>query len=164
MKVKSGEYICTECSAKLSKQAGSMVLPGSLTLDEIKEKIPAAYIPVVKATVPQKCDAKTDENAEQKTDENVGTEIINMSGGCLGTILLVIGGIALSATGIGALIGIPMIIKGVILPFQKIPHLKGSCPWCSNEIISNIKNKATTCGVCKKRVLIQDNQFVKIEE
>jgi DNA-directed RNA polymerase subunit RPC12/RpoP len=89
----------------------------------------------------------------------------NFGCGAAGFVIIV-GGL-LTATGIGAIIGIPLIIVGFILPFlttfMGYGGLKGKCPWCETEIENPYPLSGMDCPACKKRIVIRGNKFVKIE-
>lgn len=82
--------------------------------------------------------------------------------------LIIIGG-ALSLTGIGMIIGIPIIFAGLIMliagPIVGTSLIKGQCPYCGNNLgsFSSIQN-ALTCKACGKRVLVRNKKFLKIED
>lgn len=83
---------------------------------------------------------------------------------------LVIFGVLLSLTGIGAIIGIPLIIMGLSLPIVSAMFglvtgslmLKGKCPYCdSNITVANITG-GIDCPACKKRLLMRNKKFVNV--
>jgi Zinc-ribbon containing domain len=80
--------------------------------------------------------------------------------GCLAFI-----GIILTLTGIGAIIGIPLIIIGILMffigPLLGLGTLKGECPWCGNLV--TVMGKGQDCPICKKRIVVKDKKFIKIE-
>ncbi|NLN94932.1 MAG: hypothetical protein GX128_02035 [Bacteroidales bacterium] len=111
---------------------------------------------------------------KNKNDENNANSAIGegMAIGCLsGTItsvLCIIVGILLSSTVIGILIGGPLIIYGLFGPFygmyRGLGALKGICPYCGYEISSPYAVKSMKCPICKNRVIIKDNKFIKINK
>ncbi len=84
---------------------------------------------------------------------------------------LVLLGVLLSLTGIGAIIGIPLILVGIGLPMGSamaglIPGwlmLKGKCPHCDSDITVANFSSGMDCPACKKRLLIRNKKFVKVE-
>ncbi len=80
--------------------------------------------------------------------------------------ILIFIGILLSATGIGMLIGIPLIIAGLIVPFfysvAALAGRKGNCPYCDFEVESPIAQDAMNCPVCKNRIIIKNNKFIRL--
>lgn len=80
-------------------------------------------------------------------------------------IVLVIIGVFLTLTLIGAIIGIPMILFGIVLavvgPFGGLTALgmkKAKCPYCENIVYVNSK-KSVTCQVCKKLSIVKDGKL-----
>ena len=77
-------------------------------------------------------------------------------------------GAALCLTGIGAIIGIPLIIAAIVSPFFSIGSytLQGPCPYCENQVIALVsgqsRNMGQTCQHCRKRYLVKGNEFKKI--
>ncbi len=76
-------------------------------------------------------------------------------------------GIILCFTGIGAIIGVPLIIGGILVPFlgsvMGLGTVKGECPWCETAVTSPLASKGFDCPVCKKRIVIREKNFVKID-
>ena len=76
-------------------------------------------------------------------------------------------GILLCITGIGIIIGYPLIIVGLIVPFfgplKGLGALQGECPWCRTQVTSHIALQEVTCPACKKRIVIKDKRFIKVE-
>jgi len=77
-------------------------------------------------------------------------------------------GIVLCFTGIGALVGIPLILLGlfysVFEPLKGLGALKGECPWCGMKVLRPEGGAVgVTCQACKKRIVIKNGRFVKIE-
>lgn len=76
-------------------------------------------------------------------------------------------GILLSCTGIGAIIGIPMILGGFLAPFMRsisgLSAITGKCPYCSHEIITKSSKAGINCDACKKRIVIRNKRFIKVE-
>ncbi|MEK7775316.1 MAG: hypothetical protein AAB305_05480 [Candidatus Zixiibacteriota bacterium] len=90
--------------------------------------------------------------------------------GCLGgtgcCVWIIAIGFLLCFTGIGMLIGIPLIIAGLLMlilaPLVAFGTLKGKCPWCATEVYST-SPEGFNCSACKKRIVIKDKKFFKIE-
>jgi hypothetical protein len=81
-------------------------------------------------------------------------------------VCFTVGG-CLTMTGIGAIVGIPVILAGLFLLFVKpfIPSLrlkKGLCPYCRHGI--SIDGAAGTCRTCKKRIVVRGKQFTRVED
>jgi DNA-directed RNA polymerase subunit RPC12/RpoP len=85
--------------------------------------------------------------------------------GSFGAGVIFIIGMLLTATGIGAIIGIPLMIVGIIFPFVNIGNstLIGSCPYCGNEIIALKNEPGVTCKACKQRIIVRDGIFYKLK-
>jgi predicted RNA-binding Zn-ribbon protein involved in translation (DUF1610 family) len=84
--------------------------------------------------------------------------------GMLAVPILVIVGTMLCLTGLGAVLGIPMIVAAVFAPLMGpmigLGALKGKCPWCGIAV-SNVANaKDFDCHGCGKRIAIKRRVFV----
>ena len=74
-------------------------------------------------------------------------------------------GVLLCLTGLGAILGIPIIIAGFIYPFTKsarAPILIGKCPYCGHEVHASKLAPGVTCDACKQRIIIKDGIFYTI--
>jgi len=89
----------------------------------------------------------------------------------LGASGLITAGVILCCTGIGAVVGIPLIVIGLLLPLFHVTEtalggsskwLKGDCPWCGTEVTTP-RLPGFYCGACKKRIVIRGNRFLKVE-
>jgi predicted RNA-binding Zn-ribbon protein involved in translation (DUF1610 family) len=86
----------------------------------------------------------------------------------LGVIVLpmcIIVGTMLCLTGLGAILGIPMIFGGVLAPILGpmivIGEPKGKCPWCGTRV-SNVFNASSfACHECGNKIDAQNQRFVK---
>ncbi|MHB9070956.1 MAG: hypothetical protein ACYC54_11390 [Sedimentisphaerales bacterium] len=76
-------------------------------------------------------------------------------------------GAILCFTGIGAIIGIPLIIIALLAPFfgglLGLGARKCKCPWCETQISSFMTSKGIDCPACKKRIVIKGKKFIKVE-
>ena len=106
--------------------------------------------------------------------EPVGTEKAPVRGafggllfGMLAVPILAIVGTMLCLTGLGAILGVPMIaaafLAPLIGPMIGIGELHGTCPWCKTRIHSIIAVPQFYCHACSKKVLIQDRKFLPAE-
>lgn len=98
--------------------------------------------------------------------------------GCLGIIAgiffgwlgLVPAGALLTSTGLGGVVGIPMIFLGAILPwamgalYGSLHKLVGLCPYCLTENKVSDKEAGFNCRGCARRVLIKNNRFYFLED
>ena len=69
---------------------------------------------------------------------------------------------------IGAIVGIPLIIGGVILliisPFAKYYVVEGKCPHCEKVLQAiTLFQKSTKCPDCKKRIIVRDKKFLSVD-
>ncbi len=96
------------------------------------------------------------------------------AGGCIGAFFglgFISIGLLLSLTGIGAIIGIPMILIGLVMPFSVggftglmgMITKKGNCPYC-NFAITVTPMPGIDCPACKKRILNQNGILKRFEE
>jgi DNA-directed RNA polymerase subunit RPC12/RpoP len=92
-----------------------------------------------------------------------------ISGAVFGIGCLVPVGIVLCITGIGAIIGIPIVIVGLIFPIIQFLNgmatIKGNCPWCQTSVTCTSADRqqgGVTCPACKKRIVIKDKTLIKI--
>lgn len=75
-------------------------------------------------------------------------------------------GFVLCLTGIGAIIGIPLIVFGlyqsITMPFKQFETggYIGPCPYCGTELGMVEAWTALNCHVCRKRVVRKENLFV----
>jgi DNA-directed RNA polymerase subunit RPC12/RpoP len=87
--------------------------------------------------------------------------------GALAVPILVVVGTMLCLTGLGAFLGVPMIIAAILAPLVGplvgFGALRGRCPWCGTQVSSVLNNKAFYCHACSKRVAIQNRRFVRVE-
>jgi hypothetical protein len=84
--------------------------------------------------------------------------------GMLAVPILVIVGTMLCLTGLGAILGIPMILAAVIAPLLGpmigMGALKGTCPWCGVAISSVANSKDFDCHGCGRRIAIRHREFI----
>jgi DNA-directed RNA polymerase subunit RPC12/RpoP len=85
--------------------------------------------------------------------------------GMLAVPILIIVGTMLCLTGLGAILGIPLIIAAVFAPLLGpmvgFGALKGKCPWCGTWVSSIANAKDFGCQVCSKRIAIKHREFVR---
>lgn len=82
-------------------------------------------------------------------------------------IWLIIFGLLISLTGIGAIIGIPLALAGLLMPFiapvMGLAQVSGRCPHCTKHLVASSIKGAVTCKYCKKRVVIDKGKFVRVD-
>ena len=87
-------------------------------------------------------------------------------------IWLVIIGLVLCFTGIGAILGIPLMIAGILVaivaPFMGAAGIKGMCPHCGHlsvhASVSDIGQGGVTCTACRQRIVIRGKRYYKTGE
>ncbi|MGA9669213.1 MAG: hypothetical protein WBQ94_08395 [Terracidiphilus sp.] len=84
--------------------------------------------------------------------------------GVLAVPILIIPGALICLTGLGAFLGIPMIIVGVLAPLLGpmlgLGTLQGKCPWCGVAVNGRENAKDFACLECGKRIAIKHREFV----
>lgn len=87
------------------------------------------------------------------------------SWGPAGCLFLI--GVLLCLTGVGAFVGVPLIIVALLLPFlgtlMGLGAVKGECPWCGMPVVGASAAKGIDCPACKKRIVIKDRKFIRID-
>ena len=91
-----------------------------------------------------------------------GTGVGCLTGPMTGFILIVIGAMV-SFTGIGLIMGIPLILIGIAYPFIGRSLIKGPCPYCGSAMSAFGFKKGITCLACKERIVIRDGKFFRAE-
>lgn len=78
-------------------------------------------------------------------------------------VFCIILGLGVCLTGIGLIIGIPMILYGLISPFTtkgvEMKLLRGKCPYCASDIVVVKTRPGATCRACKSRIVIKENRL-----
>jgi len=84
--------------------------------------------------------------------------------GVLAVPILVIVGTMLCLTGLGAILGIPMILAALLAPLMGpmigLQALKGKCPWCGVSVSSIANARDFHCHNCGRRIAIRRREFV----
>jgi hypothetical protein len=79
--------------------------------------------------------------------------------------ILAIVGAMLCLTGLGALLGVPMILVAVLAPLLGpmigIGAMHGTCPWCGIRIHSIITVPEFYCHGCSKPIVIEKRKFLR---
>jgi predicted amidophosphoribosyltransferase len=86
--------------------------------------------------------------------------------GMVAVPLLLVVGSMLCLTGLGAFVGIPMIVAGIcaplIGPLLGVGALHGVCPWCGARIGAIGGITGFYCHVCSKRIAIEGRKFRRV--
>ena len=97
-----------------------------------------------------------------------GTILSIIMFGGLGVILIIVG-LFLTITIIGAIIGIPMILAGlmfiIVSPFGGLAvfkQKKSKCPYCET-VITLIGRQAFNCPSCQKRLIVKNGSLFLVE-
>jgi DNA-directed RNA polymerase subunit RPC12/RpoP len=87
--------------------------------------------------------------------------------GLLTAPILIIFGTLLSLTGLGAILGVPLILGAIFAPLLGpmigLGALKGKCPWCGAQLGAISSKQSFDCSHCHQRVLIRNRKFVRAE-
>ena len=80
--------------------------------------------------------------------------------------MMIIVGVMLCLTGLGAFVGIPMIIGGIVAPLVGpligFDSIRGKCPWCGAPASSVSSAQSFDCDACHQRIAIRDHKFVTV--
>lgn len=105
-------------------------------------------------------------NEEQATRHDVPRSAGLLTGIVIGSAVFMVG-LLLSLTGIGAVVGIPMMLMGLATPaygfFHRYDVLRGPCPHCHFDATVGGGKVAFRCTVCKRRIGVRGETFVGIE-
>ncbi len=87
--------------------------------------------------------------------------------GAVAAPIMIIVGTLLCLTGLGAFLGVPLIIGAILAPLLGpmigIGELKGKCPWCGAAVSNILKSPGFNCHACGKRIAIQNQKLVKAD-
>jgi DNA-directed RNA polymerase subunit RPC12/RpoP len=108
---------------------------------------------------------------DQRFSETTSAKGEGLATGCLAGAMtsgcLIVAGGLLCLTGIGAIIGIPMILGGLLAPFLGpvlgLTNIKGKCPYCETNVTAQSRALGVTCPACKKRIVIREKRFYGID-
>ena len=85
--------------------------------------------------------------------------------GMLAAPILIIVGTLLCLTGLGAFLGVPMILAAIFAPLLGpligFGALKGKCPWCGSPVSSVTGPKVFYCLACNQGISIKNRKFVR---
>ena len=133
--------LCTKCGAHLSSPWRFCPLCGAEVLSTAQESRPQP----------------------EKTPVRSG-----FSGLFLGVIvapMCIIVGTMLCLTGLGAFLGVPMIVGGIIAPLLgpmiMLGEPKGLCPWCGTKVTNVFNASSFECHDCGKKIASENRHFKK---
>lgn len=86
-----------------------------------------------------------------------------LTGTAAGFMLMVIG-VLVSFTGIGLIIGLPLILAGIAYPFIARHIIRGPCPYCGMMFSTLDSKPRIKCRACGKHIVIRDKKFFRTEE
>ena len=133
--------LCTKCGAHLS--------------------LPWHFCPLCGAEVPP----PVQESPEEPEKAPMSSGFSGLFLGVIVTPMCIIVGTMLCLTGLGAFLGVPMIIGGILAPILGpmivIGEPKGKCPWCGTKV-SNVFNASSfECHECGKTIVTEKRHFIK---
>lgn len=91
-----------------------------------------------------------------------GTKKTSSSGWVGFGVFAIIGGLLFCLTGIGVIIGVPAIIVGVVMIFNR-HTIEGECPYCGHKLMTTPNTPGIDCQACKKRILVKGDQFHTVD-
>ncbi len=104
----------------------------------------------------------TDKSSEMKNDGGRGKPVGGLPGTATGFILIVIG-IMVSLTGVGLMIGIPLILAGVAYPLVARSLIRGQCPYCDRKVSTINTKPGINCPGCGKYIVIRDKKYFEAQ-
>ncbi|MBN2432584.1 MAG: hypothetical protein JXQ27_14000 [Acidobacteria bacterium] len=85
---------------------------------------------------------------------------------CMFWLILGVVGALLCLTGIGALLGIPLIFAGhlalLIMPFAGKSARVGACPYCGHQVTMSTTSSGVTCRACRRRIVMHHHRFFRV--
>ncbi|HET6170148.1 MAG TPA: hypothetical protein VFE01_08205 [Terracidiphilus sp.] len=86
--------------------------------------------------------------------------------GVIAAPVMIIVGVMLCLTGLGAILGIPMIIGGVLAPLAGpmigFGAIKGKCPLCDAPVSSLPGVESFHCEACQQQIAVRHEKFVPV--
>ncbi len=81
-------------------------------------------------------------------------------------VLILVGGM-ICLTGLGVVLGLPMIVAGVCAPLigslMGLNALRGKCPWCAAKVSGVGLFDRFSCPACGKRIAMRKREMVRAE-
>lgn len=100
-----------------------------------------------------------------KRRRGFSTIVMGLFGFVVGSFLIVLG-LALTATIVGAVLGIPFMLIGIgmwaVGPFMGWIAIEEKCPICETPLWFFGKQAGTTCSRCKHRIILWNGQPVSV--
>ena len=85
--------------------------------------------------------------------------------GLLAVPILIIVGTLLCLTGLGAILGVPLILAAILAPILGpmvgLGALRGKCPWCGAPVNAISSKQSFDCAACNQRIVIRQRKFVR---
>lgn len=85
-------------------------------------------------------------------------------GGLVAPVLLIVGTL-LCLTGLGAVLGVPMILGGIVAPLAGsifgAGSVRGKCPSCGAAVSSVASKHSFACPVCGESIMIRRHELVR---
>jgi len=100
--------------------------------------------------------------AEKKNDGNRGKTVGGLTGTAIGFVLIAIG-IMVSLTGVGLIIGVPLILAGVAYPLIARSMIRGQCPYCGRNVSALNSKPGINCPECGRDIVIRDKKYFEAQ-
>ncbi|MGA2671741.1 MAG: zinc ribbon domain-containing protein [Terracidiphilus sp.] len=150
---------CSKCGAQLEPAWTFCPHCGAAS----KVEVPAETQAETPTETPVETQAKIEPEAHESSP--VPGALTGLLFGMLAVPILAIVGTMLCLTGLGAILGIPMILAAFFAPLLGpmigLGALKGKCPWCGISVSSVANKKDFDCHACGQRIAIQHRAFVR---
>jgi DNA-directed RNA polymerase subunit RPC12/RpoP len=123
---------------------------------------PWSFCPHCGIAIPPETPAQTSPHAAEKAP--VQGAFGGLLLGMLAAPMLIIVGTLLCLTGLGAFLGVPLILGAVFAPLLGpligFGALTGKCPWCGSPVSSVSSAKDFECRACNGKIAIRNRKFV----
>ncbi|MEN6508907.1 MAG: hypothetical protein ABFD63_09040 [Smithella sp.] len=103
-----------------------------------------------------------DKSAEMKNDGGKGAPVGCLTGSAIAFILIAIG-IMVSLTGVGLIIGIPLILAGIAYPLIARSLISGKCPYCGRNVSALNSKPCINCPGCGRHIVIRDKKYFEAQ-
>jgi len=81
--------------------------------------------------------------------------------------VMIIAGAMICLTGLGIVLGIPLIVAGVLAPLigpmMGVNALRGQCPWCGAEVSGVGIFDKFSCPTCGEHIVMKKQELLKAE-